>query len=463
MSSLRRGLTTWLCAAVAGVGAICVVVGNWQARRETQSQLDYQMEQVAHILAGQDFSAHRQPNGSEGPPLLPRVHIQHDNEDDLIVVVRDSGGELLYVSKSNRHIPGGLLPPTEALGFQIRDFGRGEYRVFSAESNGLKIEVAQSMDVIREAEGGVALATLLPMVLLLPVLALVIGVVIRRQIKPLDDAAAALGSRPAASFEDLPVANLPAEVRPLVDEINRLMRRLETTVTREKQFVTDAAHALRTPLTALQLQADVLDGGKDPQEKAARLAELRTGIRRVIRLSEQLLSLARNEYAAGPITAETDLPQSLEDVSQIYGAAARAAEVRIHVESDARVTVPGNARRIGLIFGNLLDNAIRYSPRGATVQARSSVVGGRARVEIWDEGSGLPPLELERVFERFYRAPGDESNGSGLGLSTVDSIVRQLGGSVWLENRTDANGLIAIVTLPIVQQLAPASKEIEVV
>jgi signal transduction histidine kinase len=462
MSSLRRGLTTWLCAAVAGVGAICVVVGNWQAHRETQSQLDYQMEQVAHILAGQDFTAHRQPNPSEGP-LLPRVHIEHDNEDDLIVVVRNSGGGLLYVSRSNRHMPGGLLPPTAALGFQIRDFGQGEYRVFSAEFNGLKIEVAQSMDVIREAEGGAALATLLPMVLLLPVLALVIGVVIRRQIKPLDDAAAALAHRPAASFEDLPVANLPAEVRPLVDEINRLMRRLETTVTREKQFVTDAAHALRTPLTALQLQADVLDGGKDPEEKAARLAQLRTGIRRVIRLSEQLLSLARNEYAAGPITEKTDLRQSFEDVSQFYGAAARAAGAQIHVESDAPVAVPGNARRIGLILGNLLDNAIRYSPAGGSVQMRSSVIGGRARVEIWDEGIGLPPQELERVFERFYRAPGDKSNGSGLGLSTVDSIVRQLGGSVWLENRADANGLIAIVTLPIVEQLAPVSKEIEMV
>ena len=118
MSSLRRGLTTWLCAAVAGVGAICLVIGNWQARRETQEQLDYEMEQVAHILAGQDFSARRQPNASQAP-LLPSVHIHHDNEDDLIVVVRDPGGQLLYVSKSNRHLPGGLLPPTDNLGFQV--------------------------------------------------------------------------------------------------------------------------------------------------------------------------------------------------------------------------------------------------------------------------------------------------------------------------------------------------------
>jgi two-component system OmpR family sensor kinase len=298
-------------------------------------------------------------------------------------------------------------------------------------------------------EGGVALATLLPIVLLLPVLALVIGFVIRRHVAPLDAAAAALAQRPASSFEDLPVADLPAEVRPMVEEINRLMRRLETTVIREKQFVTDAAHALRTPLTALQLQVDVLDGGRDAEEKAVRLAELRTGLRRIIRLSEQLLSLARNESAAGVIEEKADLRQGLEDVSQLYADAARSRGVRIQVESDALVHVPGSLRGLGLILANLVENAIRYAPAGTAVSIRTSVAGGRARIEVWDEGVGLPPAELERVFERFYRAPGDTSNGSGLGLSTVDSIVRQSGGSVWLENRTDTSGLVAIVTLPL--------------
>jgi len=236
----------------------------------------------------------------------------------------------------------------------------------------------------------------------------------------------------------------------MVEEINRLMRRLETTVIREKQFVTDAAHALRTPLTALQLQVDVLDGGRDAEEKAVRLSELRTGLRRTIRLSEQLLSLARNESAAGVIEEKADLRQGLEDVSQLYADAARARQVRIQVESDASVLVPGNPRRLGLILGNLVENAIRYAPAGTAVSIRASVAGGRARIEVWDEGVGLPPQELERVFERFYRAPGDASNGSGLGLSTVDSIVRQLGGSVWLENRTDTSGLVAIVSLPVV-------------
>jgi two-component system, OmpR family, sensor kinase len=461
MRSLRRGLTTWLCTSVAIVGVVCLVIGNWQADRETRSQLDYQMEQVARMLAGQDFSARSQADTLQGgPSMFPSVHIHHDDDDDLIAVVRDAGGQLLYVSRSNRHLPGHLLPATGALGFQYLKMGEGDFRVFSAESNGLSIEVAQSMDVIREAEGGVALATLLPTVLMLPVLVLVIGIVIRAQIQPLDRAAQAIAHRPTGSFEELPLADLPLEVRPLVEEINSLIRRLETTVAREKQFVTDAAHALRTPLTALQLQADVLDGGKTPADRAARLADLRTGIRRVIRLSEQLLSIARTEStAAGPITDKTDLQQRLEEAIQFYAAAAQAGEVQVHLESAASVSVPGNARRISLILGNLLDNAIRYSPRGGRVRVQSSIVGERARIEIWDEGAGLPPQELERVFERFYRTPGDASNGSGLGLSTVDSIVRQLGGTVWLENRTDGSGLIATVTLPIVARLAPRLDE----
>jgi len=303
------------------------------------------------------------------------------------------------------------------------------------------------MDVIREAEGAVALATLSPVILLLPVLVLLIGVVIRRQLRPLDRAASTIAQRAELSFEELPVDQLPAEVRPFVDEINRLLHRLEALIQREQQFVTDAAHALRTPLTALQLQAEVLEGGRDETEKAARLTELRSGIRRVIRLSEQLLSFARSKASAPATTAATDLQQLFQEVRQAYEPLAGAREVSLRTQA-APASVCGDLRRLTLVLGNLVDNAIRYSPRGAVVELRCGVDAGRARIEVWDEGCGLPPEELERVFERFYRVPGDPTSGSGLGLSTVDDIVRELGGTVALENRSDRSGLIAVVMLP---------------
>jgi signal transduction histidine kinase len=452
MKSLRRSLTVWLWVTVGVVGAVCVVIGTLQAQKETQTQLDYQMQQVAQILAAQTFAANSSSNELANPPMLPSIHIHHDKDDDLIVTVRNAAGALLYASRSNRQLPDKILPTFDALGFQTLKIGRGEYRVFAAQSGDLRIEVAQSMDAIREAEGGVALATLFPIILLLPILAVVIGLAIRRQLEPLNSAANAIASRPPLSLDLLPAEGIPAEVRPLVDEINRLLRRLGTAVELEQRFVTDAAHALRTPLTALQLQAEILEGGSSSEERAARLSELRAGIRRVIRLSEQLLSLARSQSETGPITATTELDPALVEVGGVYAGSASAKQIDLQVEATSSARVYGNARRLTLIFGNLLDNALRHTPAGGHIRIRASAASGLARVEVWDEGCGLPPSELERVFERFYRAPGNESGGSGLGLATVDALVRQLGGHVSLENRVDHVGLVATVTLP----LAPA-------
>jgi signal transduction histidine kinase len=452
VKSLRNGLTVWLWVATGIVGAACLVAGHVQAHRETKEQLDYQMQQVAQILAGQVFSGLLHPGELPHPDLSPSIHIRHDRDDDLIVTVRNAGGELLYASASNRHLPGGLLPDLDSKGFRTVTLGDGQYRVFAAQSGDLHIQVAESMDVIHEAEGGIALATLIPIAILLPVLTAVIGFAIRRQLRPLNEAARTIALRPPLSLDLLPDEQMPTEVRPLVDEINRLLRRLRTAVEHEQRFVTDAAHALRTPLTALQLQAEILEGGRDAQEKAARLTELRAGIRRIIRLSEQLLSLARSESESGPIKVTTDLDATLGEVAAFYKAAAQAREIDLQTETNSGAQVYGNARRLTLIFGNLLDNSLRYTSAGGHIRIRATTLDDRARVQVWDEGPGLPPQELERVFERFYRGPGEQGIGSGLGLATVRTLVQQLGGSVVLENRLDHHGLVATVTLPLAPQ-----------
>ena len=459
MSSLRKGLTLWLWAAAGLAAAISMAIGYWQARKQTEEQLDYQMQQVVHILAGQTFSASAAALDPAPAAISPMVRISHDEDDDLIVSVRDGQGRLLYASRANRQLSGSVLPALDSLGFQTVVLDGEAYRVFVAQADGKRIEIAQSMDVIREAEEGVALATLLPVLLLLPVLGLVIGFVIRRQLRPLNTAASLIASRPPLCLELLPVEDMPREVRPLADEINRLLGRLKAAVHREQRFLTDAAHALRTPLTALQLQADVLDGARDPAEKAARLAQLRAGIRRVTRLSEQLLSLARSESSAGPLTVSTDLDPALEEVVALHAPAAAAREITLQAETHSNARVYGNTRRLTLIFGNLLDNAVRYTPDGGRVRVRAETDQNAAKVEVWDEGCGLPPEELERVFERFYRAPGDDSNGSGLGLATVDTLVRQLGGRIVLANRMDRTGLIAMVTLPLAYELEAQKAE----
>jgi two-component system, OmpR family, sensor kinase len=450
MRSLRSGLIVRIWMVLAAIGCICLGVGFWQAQQQTQRQLDYQMQQIAQIVAGQPFQQPIDPSALAAPPLSPSVHISHDEDDDVIVVVRDKGGHVLYASSSNRQLSDRILPPIQTLGFQTVSLGEQDYRVFVAQSADRQIEVAQSYDTIREAEGGIALATLLPLVLLLPVLAIVIGFTITRQLRPLRASAQIIAERPALAFDPLPAAELPAEIRPLVDEINRLLVRLKVAMEREQRFVTDAAHALRTPLTALQLQADVLEGGKDVEDRAARVAELRAGIRRVTRLSEQLLTLARTEGDVDQSGEISALDPTLEEIGAFYQVAAQSKGVELQVEVLSQARVLSSRRRLTLIFGNLLDNAVRYTDRGGTIQLRSQIVAERASIEICDEGRGLPPEEIGRVFERFYRVPGDESGGSGLGLATVAGLVKQVHGEVTLQNRTDRPGLVATVWLPLV-------------
>lgn len=294
------------------------------------------------------------------------------------------------------------------------------------------------------------LMTLIPLMVLFPVLGLVITFAIRRELQPLQAVASSVAARAPLALDPLPVETVPEEIRPLIEEINRLLARLQTAMEREQRFVIDAAHALRTPLTALQLQADVLDGSDDPAEGVTRLAELRAGIQRAVHLSNQLLSLAGSESTAGKAAEVTDLDVALCDVTALYRPAANARGIDLRLDTHSAATVFSDPRRIILICGNLLDNALRYTPRGGRVDLRGARNGAAACIEVCDEGPGLAENELSRVFERFYRAPGDASEGSGLGLATVENLVKQAGGQITLHNRSDRSGLIARVTLPLV-------------
>src|SRR4029077_11206745 len=186
-------------------------------------------------------------------------------------------------------------PLSASRGFSEVLVGRERYRLYASVIDGRHVEVAQPVDMREDQAEDAALAALLPMLVLMPVLALVIALVIRAQLRPVRELAAVVARRDTFASKPLPCAALPAEVQPLVQDINRLLARQSEAAQRERHFIADAAHALRTPLAALQLQIDVLDGSADPVERAARLADLRAGVQRASRLSDQLLSLARVE------------------------------------------------------------------------------------------------------------------------------------------------------------------------
>lgn len=440
MSSLRKRLTLSLWGALIFVGAGSAALAYFVAGRDASRTLDYQMEQIARLMLA------RAPDDvTRSIDLDPDPQVAHDYDDEILVWITDAAGRSVFTSQWR------VPPPSRwDSGFQDVTLAGRSYRLFAATTPGYQILVAQETESRREIATGASYAALLPLVVLLPVLALVIALVIRAAFGTIRSATDEIAARPPFALNALSTAGLPSEIRPLVDEVNRLLARLADAVRHEQQFLIDAAHALRTPLAALQLQADVLDRAHDPEDRQARLGELRAGVRRVSRLAAQLLTLAGNELGPQAAAAGIAFDAEIGAASAMYASVAARRGIDLSVNAEANVSVPGPAGRVALLVGNLLDNALRYTPPGGRVRIDASHADGVANFEVIDEGPGLAEDELERVFERFYRVPGDPTDGSGLGLAVVRSVAQSMGGSTSLANRRDRSGLIARVSLPIV-------------
>jgi two-component system OmpR family sensor kinase len=444
MSSLRQRLLSSLWLTLALVGSLCAAFTYFRTQDEINSLLDYQMQQVATFVGAHSFS------DAQAARLSPLPAGDRDDEDGYSVSVRDADGRQLYASGRDM-----TKAPADGLGFRTIKVGEDSYRVFVAKSGTKRITVGQQIQLRQETATAAALIALLPVLVLIPLLGVVISLVIRRQLRPLHEIAREVAGRASRGLEPLPVAGLPTEIRPLIDELNHLLARLRTASEHEQRFIADAAHALRTPLAALQLQADVLDGSTDATERAARTAELRSGIRRVVRLSNHLLHLVRAEPAGGPIVSQIAIDHAMTEAYELYAPIAQARGLRLDLSVECQANVPGDARHLAQIIGNLLDNALRHTPTGGTVNVRVDCDPIDLCISVIDEGPGLPESELDKVFARFYRAPGDVTEGSGLGLAVVRNIVGRLGGRTTLENRVDRHGLIARAWLPLVGTSAP--------
>jgi len=439
MKSLRRRLLVSLWIAVTVVALVSAAFAYFQVSQHAKDLLDGQLQQIAGLLSSQRAGT---------------SSVRGLSDSDVEVAIWDSTGALRYSSSASM-----AQQHSSGPGFSEIILDAEPYRLYTARVNGDHIEVAQPIDVRDDQAEAAALAALLPALVLLPVLGIIMAIVIRTLLRPVRDLALAVSRRGTFSSEALSSQGLPKEVTPLVDEINRLLARQNEAAQRERHFIDDAAHALRTPLAALQLQADVLDGSSDPAERSARLADLRAGIQRASRLSDQLLSLARADSAHKDTPPGADVDEALRQVHAFYAMTENAAAITLVLKGHSQANVRGDLRDLLLIFSNLVDNALRYTERGGRVEMRADTNVGEVCVEVRDEGPGVPEVELARVFERFYQIPGNSSVGSGLGLATVDALVRRLGGRVALHNRTDRSGIVARVVLPRIDSVPPTSDQ----
>jgi len=335
------------------------------------------------------------------------------------------------------------------------------------------VQVAQPVSIRNEIAALTAWHTLWPLVLLMPVLGVLVWITVGRGLLPLRRVTEAVDARHPDALDPMPDARLPLEVKPLVHALNRLLGRVALGMETQKAFVADAAHELRTPLAALNLQLQLLERARTEQERVDALADLRRGVLRSTRLVEQLLALARAEPTAQAGAADSAQspasPRQVELLEILSECVTDRMTLATHKGLDlgfaetAALSVTGDPIALRVLFNNLLDNAIKYTPSGGRIDISLRSHAGRAEVELCDTGPGIPADERDRVFDRFYRRAatpdtaaqpaasagerseaaegGEMAVGSGLGLAIVQRIASQHGASVTLADGPGGRGL----------------------
>ncbi len=434
--SLRARLLFFLLAAIA-VGAL---VQGAIAYRSTLQQaddiFDSLLQRTALSLGTGDGLLRMGPAHAKGS-ATPMA-------DDLIIQIWTPDGVRVFNSRSRRPLPDQII-----LGFADAEVEGSTYRVYSLATPFQVIQVAQDMQVRKRMAGALAWRTVAPIAAAGPLLMLIVWCVVSWSLRPVKRARAQVADRRPEDLSPINVPDLPDEIRPLMQELNLLLERMRGAFAQQKQFVGDAAHELRSPLAALNLQLQSLRRASDDGSRRVAEQRLAAGIERATRLVEQLLSMARHENNAEQPPAETvDLADVVRLALSETLPAANAKDIGIELRGAPQAMVRGHRDDLVLLARNLLDNAIKYTPAGGHIAIRLDTPPEGARLLIDDNGPGIPPAERTRVFDRFYRLDGNTQPGSGLGLAIARAIAQRHNAAITLEDVPDGPGLRTQVAFP---------------
>ncbi len=427
-----RGRLLWFLLAAISIAAIAQAVIAYRSALSDADQIfDYHMQQMALSLRGGAPLANTEARyGNGGDP----------ENNDLVVQVWTPDGVQVF-----RTVTRAQLPQLAVLGFSNVEANGTTYRIFSVQTNSQTVQVAQDMAVRRHMASSLALRTVAPIALMVPLLMLAVWWVISGSLKPVARVQGQVAARQADDLSPVSEAGLPDEVRPLVQELNLLFGRVKTAFEAQQNFVADAAHELRTPLSALKLQVASLERAGDEQARATAVARLSAGIERATRLVEQLLVLARQEEGAAASSSTVDLAALGRQALGELAGHAQLKNIDLGLHHADEVSVQGQADALLILIRNLVDNAIKYTPAGGRVDLEVWAEPDGARIEVHDSGPGIPVEERERVFDRFYRIPGSEASGSGLGMAIIKAIADRHHAKLTLGESERLKGLRASV------------------
>jgi two-component system, OmpR family, sensor kinase len=435
MTSLRKQLLLWLVPVFGAVALFSVLCTYFMYGYMVSWFMDSQLQVLAdsHAVAT-----------DEAPALRPLTEhaVQKGNP---IVQIWNRDGRLMTSS-----YPDVTVSRQSGDGFHDVRVGEQGWRVYSVHSPDRTVQSVQSLEFRAHTINKQALAAGLPIVALIPISAAILWFVLTMALHRLKLVANAAAAQDERSVGELPPEHVPDEIRPLVVAVNRLLMRLRDAFVSQRRFVQDAAHELRTPITAMSLQLENLKYcetcAADP-EAVAQAHQFDAGLKRTKRLVEQLLRLARQEApqkqdAAASIDLEEFLRTLIGDVMPL----ADHRNIDLGLSVDVAATVLANQDELRSLLHNLLDNALRYTPTTGVVDVRVHGENGAVVVEVLDTGPGIPTDVLPRVFDRFFRIEGTDTEGSGLGLAIAKNAAERNRIELQLVNRQDRSGLIARVT-----------------
>ncbi|MFU8894869.1 MAG: ATP-binding protein [Gammaproteobacteria bacterium] len=439
--SLRWRLLAAVCAAVLLIWLLTGWLSYIMARHEAEELMDGSLAQTGHLLL-----AIIEDDQGELAGLASRLaRVRRDDNDvyepPLEFQVGRGDGTILA-----RSLDAPDLPILGVAGYSDIIRREESWRVLNLTSadGRHRVQVSQPISLRDRAALEVASQTVLPLLVIVPLLVLLIYFSIRRGLLPLDRLASEVAARTPDNLAPLSGGEVPTEARPLVNSINRLFARVSRTLENERRFTADAAHELRTPLAALKVQTQVALLSTDAPMRKKALHQIESGVDRAGHLLEQLLRLARLD----PVQRlEQPVPVALaalvrEAIGVVRGAHPEADRRLVAALPAAEVHVPGDPELLRVALRNLLDNAVRYSRPGDSVRVALEATGREVALSVHDSGPGVPEEAVGKLAERFYRGRDHSTQGTGLGLAIVTRIVELHGARLSLGNHPDG-GFVA--------------------
>ena len=438
--SLRARLLWFLLLAILLTAVLQAASAYRGALRQADAMFDDHLQQTARSLRGGVL------------PGLPLAEGEDGSGFDLSVQIWGQDGTQIFRSSRS------ALPPRAVLGFSDVEADGTRYRVYTLQTRFQTVQIAQDLSARTARARALALQAVLPFAWLTPLLMLAVWWIISRSLAPIERARRQVAGRAADDLSPLADNGLPDEVRPLVDELNLLFGRVRSAFDAQKNFVADAAHELRSPLTALKLQAQALRrASQEPAEREAGISRLNQGIDRAIRLVEQLLQLAREEAGAKPAgdgTGAVDLQSVVQlSVADVLPQAVRKRiDLGLAGNTPVLLKVSGQAEGLRILVRNLLENAVKYTPPDGRVDVSLADQQGQPVLTVEDSGPGIAPENRHRVFDRFFRATDTTLEpGSGLGLAIVKVIADRHGAALALGRSERLGGLQVEVRFPAIK------------